>query len=98
MGKKTKHNPPQKKPSFIKFSKVQVSYLNEVQFRQAREWNEALDSVYEELGIREKILQSPPKTYSLRQDFSGLDVLTTTAPKGDEKTETEKPPTKEETH
>lgn len=77
MKRKTKHNPPRKKkPSFIKFSKVQQSLLNEVQFRQAREWNETLDSVYQELGIVEKILQAPLGTFSLRQDLSGLDVAT----------------------
>jgi len=76
MGKRTKHNPPrEKKTSFIKFSKVQVNYLNEVQFRQAREWNEAMDSVYEELGMREKILQAPRGTYILRPDCSGLDIV-----------------------
>lgn len=75
MPKKTKHNTPRKaKPSFIKFSKVQTSYLNEVRFRQQKEWNEALESVYRELGIVEKILQSLPGTYKLRQDYGGLDV------------------------
>lgn len=75
MGKRTKHSPPQKKTSFIKFSKLQVNYLNEVQFRQAREWNEALDSVYEALGLREKILQAPRGTYNLRLDCGGLDIV-----------------------
>ena len=76
MGKKTKHNPPRKpKPSFIKFSKVQRNYLNEIIVRQRREFNEALQLVHEELGITEKISQAPSGTYTLRQDFSGLDVL-----------------------
>jgi len=72
----TKHNPPQKsKHDFIEFSKVQQGYLNEILSRQRGEFNEALNSVYEELGIVEKILQSPLGKYKLRQDCSGLDVL-----------------------
>lgn len=74
---KDKHNPPQKpKADFIKFSKVQQAYLNEIRNRQMKEFNEAVGSVYEELGITEKILKAPPGTYKLRiQDCSGLDVL-----------------------
>lgn len=91
---KTKHNPPRKKekpePNFIEFSKVQRSYLMEVSRRHQRDWNEALESVYEELGIVEKILQSPPGTYVLRQDLSGLDVLSV-VPVVEEKPESEKP-------
>jgi len=75
--KRTKHNPPRKpKSNFIKFSKIQMSYLSEVRFRQRREWNEALESVYQELNIIEKILQSTIGTYILRQDLSGLDIVT----------------------
>lgn len=74
---KTKHNPPQKpKPNFIKFSKVQTGFLLEIRNRQLKEFNEAVGSIYEELGITEKILKAPPGTYRLRmQDLSGLDVL-----------------------
>jgi len=73
---KTKHNPPKKpKLNFIKFSKVQRAYINEMIARQQKELSEALGTVYEDLGIAEKILQAPPGTYILRQDFSGLDVL-----------------------
>lgn len=73
---KTKHNPPQKsKSNFIEFSRVQTNYLNEVRNRQIKEFGEALKTVYDELGIREKILKAPPGAYKLTQGFSGLDVL-----------------------
>lgn len=74
---KTKHTPPKKpKPDFIKFSKVQTGFLAEIRNRQLKEFNEAVGSVYEELGIMEKILKAPSGTYKLRmQDLSGLDVL-----------------------
>jgi len=72
-----KHNPPQKpKSNFIKFSKIQQAYLNEVRTRQMREFNKIVGTIYEELGITEKILNAPPGTYKLRmQDLSGLDIL-----------------------
>jgi len=73
---KTKHNPPREaKPKFIEFSKVQKSYLNEVMIRQKTELNDALKSVYDEVGITQKILVAPPGTYQLRKDRSGLDVV-----------------------
>lgn len=76
--KKTKHNTPGKKksePGFIKFSKLQQAYLNEVRNRQVDEFNKVIESVYEDLGIMEKILKAPPGTYKLRmQDLSGLEV------------------------
>lgn len=74
---KDKHNPPQKKePNFIKFSKVQQAYLNRIRNDQAKEFNEAVGLIYEELGIVEKILNAPPGTYKLRmQDCSGLDIF-----------------------
>ena len=74
---KTKHTPPEKKKKeeFIKFSKVQASYLNEILLRQQGELNEAITVVYEDLGIADKILKAKPGTYVLRKDFSGLDVL-----------------------
>jgi len=74
---KTKHNPPgKKKADFIKFGKVQQNYLIEVQTRTLKEFNDALNIVYEELGIVEKLKQAPPGTYKLRlRDLSGLDVL-----------------------
>lgn len=74
---KTKHNPPKTpKPDFIEFSKVQTGFLLEIRNRQLKEFNEAVGSIYEELGITEKILKAPPGTYRLRmQDLNGLDVL-----------------------
>ena len=93
---KTKHNPPKKpKLNFIKFSKVQRAYINEMIARQQKELSEALGTVYEDLGIAEKILQAPPGTYILRQDFSGLDVLPIVVPKDKEKIKPEKPAAKE---
>jgi len=73
---KTKHNPPQKRePKFIKFSKIQQDYLSEVRNRHFKEFNAALESVYRELGITEKLQESPDGTYQLRlDDLSGLDV------------------------
>ena len=64
-----------KKPNFIRFSKLQKNYLNEILSRQQEKFNEAVGLVYEELGITEKISKAPPGTYNLRQDCSGLDVL-----------------------
>ena len=78
MKNKTKHNPPSKKkskPNFIKFSKVQQGFIGEVVNRQRRELGETLQSVYEELGIMEKVAQSPPGTYRLKEDCSGVDIL-----------------------
>lgn len=74
---KTKHNLPKNpKPDFIKFSKIQQSYLIEVRSRQLKELNEAIQSVYDELGITERILNAPPGKYKLRlQDLSGLDII-----------------------
>ncbi len=73
---KTKHNPPKPKTTFIKFSEVQQSYLNEVRTRQVKEFNEAVDTVCKELGIIEKLKKAPLGMYKLRmQDLSGLDVL-----------------------
>ena len=73
----TKHNPPQKpKPNFINFSKVQTGFLLEIRNKQLKEFNEAIQLVYDELGITEKILKAPPGTYKLRMaDLSGLDIL-----------------------
>lgn len=64
-----------KEPNFIRFSKVQKNYLNEILSRQREKFNEAVGLVYEELGITEKISKAPSGTYNLRQDCSGLDVL-----------------------
>jgi len=65
-----------KEANFIPFSKVQRGYLNEIRNRQIKELNEGIESVYNELGIMEKVLKAPPGKYRLRmQDFSGLDVL-----------------------
>jgi len=74
---KTKHNTPRKpKPNKIEFSKLQQGFLIEVRNRQVIEWNAALESVYRDIGIMEKIRQAPPGTYQLRQgDLSGLDVV-----------------------
>ena len=72
----TKHNPPkQPKPSFIKFSKVQVAYLNEIKNKQFKEINMAVKMIYEEIGIMEKFLKAEPGIYKLRTDNSGVDVL-----------------------
>ena len=90
---KTKHNPPKKKtePNFIPFSKVQRGFLAEISRRNQRDWNEALETVYDELGILEKILKSAPGTYNMRQDLSGLDVQPVKIIV-EEKTEPEKKP------
>jgi hypothetical protein len=74
---KTKHNPfGKKKPNFIEFSKLQQSYLNEVRTRQVKEFNDAIQVVYEELGIMDKVMKAPEGMYKLRvKDLSGLDVL-----------------------
>ena len=64
-----------KEPNFIRFSKVQKNYLNEILSRQREKFNEAVDLIYEELGITEKISKAPFGTYNLRKDCSGLDVL-----------------------
>lgn len=72
---KTKHNPSKKaKPSFIKFSKVQQALIDATLSRQQKEFNEIIGTIYEDIGIAEKILQAPPGTFVLRKDFSGLDV------------------------
>jgi len=82
--KKTKHNPPrERKPNFIKLTKLQRNYLSEIRSKQFKEFSEALGLVYEELGIVEKILKAPIRTYVLRKDLSGLDVLL--APKKEKK-------------
>ena len=74
--RKTKHNPPQKpKSNSIEFSKVQQNYLVEVRSRQLKEFNEAVNTVCEELGIADKMKKDPSRIYKLRmQDLSGLDV------------------------
>lgn len=72
---KTKHNPPRRsKPGFIEFSNLQRSYLNEVLTRQRAEFNAAVNTVYDELGVTDKIIKAPPGTYILKQDCSGLEV------------------------
>lgn len=91
MSKKTKHNLPWKKkskPDFIEFSKSQQGFIAEVMNRQRREFGEVLESIYEELGVLEKVLQAPPGEYKLRKDYSGVDILPIIAPK--------KPPSPEE--
>ena len=73
---KTTHNPPKKpKPSFIKFSKVQQALLNEVRQRQFREFQNVIKTIYEDLGIAEKVLNDSLGTYVLRKDNSGVDIL-----------------------
>ena len=73
---KIKHNPPRKpEPNFIEFSKIQQGYLNEILKRQREEFNEIIDMIYDELGIKEMMLKAPDGKYKLRQDCSGLDVL-----------------------
>jgi len=78
--KKTKHRVlkirTQTKPEFIRFTPLQHTYLNEVRTRQVKEWNAALESVYMDMGMVEKILEAPPGTYRLRKDdLSGLDFV-----------------------
>jgi len=78
MSKKTrkKTDTKAKDSKFLRFSKIQVRYLNEVRTRTVKELNDAVDAVCEELGIVEKIKQAPPGMYKLRlDDLSGLDVL-----------------------
>lgn len=74
---KTKHNPSKKKESnFIRFSKVQQGYLNEIRVRQVKEFNEALQIVYEELGIVEEMERAKNKIYKLKlDDLSGIDIF-----------------------
>jgi len=94
MGKK-KFNIARKKskdPEFIEFSKLQRGYLTEVRTRQQREFNEVLETIYEELGIVEKILKAPPGTYNLKMDFSGLDVRPVKPGKGKKPPEDLPPP------
>lgn len=64
-----------KDPNFIRFSKLQRNYLCDVRDRQVKEVNEVMNSIYEELGITEKVSKALPGTYVLRQDCSGVDVL-----------------------
>lgn len=78
--KRTKHNPPEQKakdgPRFIRFSDLQRDFLVEKRIKQAKEWNDALESVYRDLDVMEKIIETPPGTYRLRQnDLSGLDFM-----------------------
>ncbi len=35
----------------------------------------ALDEIYEDLGIKEKVFNAPPGKYRLRKDLTGLDVI-----------------------
>jgi len=73
---KTKHNPPKPKTTFIKFSEVQQSYLNEVRIRQMKEFNMAVEKVYTEVGILEKATKAPPGTYKLKMDdLSGVNIF-----------------------
>ena len=73
---KTKHNPPQKpKSDSIEFSKMQQAYLKEVQTRLFNELQDAIGTVYEDLGVMEKISKAPLGTYTLRKDCSGVDIL-----------------------
>ena len=74
--KRTRHNPPKKKAEsgFLKFSAVQCGYLNEIRRRQLNELNQAIESVYEEMGILERMKAAPDGIYILRQrDLSGVD-------------------------
>lgn len=84
-------------PNFIRFSKLQRGFLAEISRRNQRDWNEALETVYDELGVLEKVLESPPGTYIMRQDLSGLDVrpLPPSPPVVEKKAEEKKPGTQE---
>ena len=73
-------------PKFIRFSKVQSAFLKKIiaSDKETRveqneeffeEFNEAVGMIYEELGIAEKALKAPDGTYKLRQDLSGVDII-----------------------
>lgn len=63
-------------PKFIRFTELQRKYVTEVRNRVEGELNMALKTVYEELGILEKIEKAPPGMYKVRMsDCSGLDVF-----------------------
>ena len=84
---------PETKPGearFIGFTKLQQGYLSEVRNRQMNEFSEAMQLVYQELGISEKMAEAPPGKYKIRQDLSGLDV-SPTVPTPPEEPESEKP-------
>lgn len=73
---KVKHSVPKSKvetADFIKFSKVQQDYIREVFRRTNQEFNNAIEAVYEEVGILEEVNKTPDK-YILRQDFTGVEV------------------------
>lgn len=64
-----------KDADFIPLSTVQRNYLNEVLVRTNREFSQAVQSVYDDLGISAKVNKDPEK-YILRKGFAGIDVLT----------------------
>ena len=73
---RTNHNPPKEpKPDFIKFSELQQAYLKEVRTRQFKEFQDIIKKIYEDMGIAEKVLNDSLRTYTLRKDCSGVDVL-----------------------
>jgi len=91
-----------KDAKFIRFSPVQQGFIIEVRNRVQKDLNGALRKVYEELGILEKIDNSPPEMYQPRMhDCSGIDVLPPPLPLQDSPSDPpqpdppEKPPVEE---
>ncbi|UCD07225.1 MAG: hypothetical protein JSW41_05370 [Candidatus Aenigmatarchaeota archaeon] len=80
MSKKNKKNVgiPKKKEEkdskFIPFGKIQKSYLREVFIRTNQEFNHAVDAVYEEMGIQERVNKNPER-FKINPDFSGVEIL-----------------------
>jgi len=62
------------KIKFIQFSEVHKLLLAEVKTRLTRELDSVLKLIYKDLGILKDIEQNPMK-YHLREDFSGVDIL-----------------------
>ncbi len=69
-----------KDPNFIRFSEVQKKLLKEVWVRTTSDRNVALEAVFKDLEINEKVKQIPAEMVSLRMgdeptDILGLDIL-----------------------
>lgn len=64
----------------IRFSELQKKLLKEVWMRTLNDRNIALDAVFEDLGVVEKVKQIPPELIRLKMgdgptDIIGLDIL-----------------------
>lgn len=65
-----------KDPKFIRFSELQRKYITDVRNRVQGELNAALDVVYKDLDILEKMRKAPPGMYQVRMhDCSGVDIF-----------------------